>query len=174
MMKLMLHSHFLSVVVLIVSCTLTCIPFAHGFNRGLASNNMKQISSYALSRTNHIPFRRTEDFIALSSAVYESKSSTSIFAGKRGDESNFTSSSERRGNYIFGFALVLIIWSFSIDPKLRREHICPTNNCVENRERCYDCITLKEWVGEVSDYYNNGGGISFDFSVDPNSNLLVK
>lgn len=37
--------------------------------------------------------------------------------------------------------------------------------CLENRLACYDCVTFGEWTHGVQEYYQNGGGISFDFSV---------
>jgi hypothetical protein len=29
-----------------------------------------------------------------------------------------------------------------------------------------NCITANEWVRGVGDYYNNGGGVHFDFSIE--------
>lgn len=40
-----------------------------------------------------------------------------------------------------------------------------TLTLTDNRAACYDCVTLSEWVGDVKDYYANGGGISWDFTV---------
>ena len=38
-------------------------------------------------------------------------------------------------------------------------------NCLENRSYCYDCVTLSEWTQGIKDYYQNGGGVNFDFTV---------
>lgn len=29
-----------------------------------------------------------------------------------------------------------------------------------------NCITAKEWTKGVGDYYKNGGGVQFDFSIE--------
>jgi hypothetical protein len=74
--------------------------------------------------------------------------------------------SERRGVFLLSFVLLLCAWSFSIPVELRRDHWCFTSQCASNRSACYDCITFEEWYGKVREYYSNGGGIHFDFSVE--------
>lgn len=29
-----------------------------------------------------------------------------------------------------------------------------------------NCMTQQEWAGGIADYYANGGGIKFDFSIE--------
>ena len=76
--------------------------------------------------------------------------------------------SEKRGNVLFAIVLVICIWSFSIPPELRREHICFSEKCrLDNTGKfCYDCINFSELTGKISDYYKGGGGVNFDFSVE--------
>merc|ERR1719223_185992 len=76
--------------------------------------------------------------------------------------------SEKRGNVLFAFVLLVCIWSFSIPPELRREHFCFSERCRSDNTAnlCYDCITFSEWRGKVADYYKGGGGVKFDFSVE--------
>ena len=76
--------------------------------------------------------------------------------------------SEKRGNILFAFSLLVCVWSFSIPPELRREHFCFSEKCrLDNTAPlCYDCITFSEWTGKVADYYKGGGGIKFDFSIE--------
>jgi hypothetical protein len=66
-------------------------------------------------------------------------------------------------------ALVLLanVWVFSIPPEFRRAYICPNPSCEANRVACKNCVTLEEWTNGIQDYYRNGGGIQFDFSIDP-------
>lgn len=71
-----------------------------------------------------------------------------------------------RGQYILGLVFLLCVWTFSIPPEFRRAHICTSDLCVEHRKYCYDCVTAREWAADVADYYKNGGGIQFDFTVD--------
>jgi hypothetical protein len=72
-----------------------------------------------------------------------------------------------RGQIIFSLALVGCIWLFSIPPEFRRAHICGSERCVANRAACSDCQTFEEIKDGISQYYKNGGGIQFDFSIDP-------
>jgi len=73
----------------------------------------------------------------------------------------------REGNYLLVLALAICVWMFSIPTEFRRAHFCASNECVERRAACNDCITLSEWSTGVADYYKNGGGVEFDFSIDP-------
>ena len=79
---------------------------------------------------------------------------------------DFMDESEKRGGVIFAITLLLCVWSFSIPVELRRDHWCFTDKCSENRSRCNDCVTFSEWYGKVNEYYANGGGINFDFSIE--------
>ncbi|GAX24180.1 hypothetical protein FisN_4Lh269 [Fistulifera solaris] len=71
-----------------------------------------------------------------------------------------------RGLVLFGFVLFLCVWLFSIPPEFRRAYFC-SPACEENPIYCNDCVTPKEWVSGIVEYYQNGGGIQFDFSIDP-------
>ncbi len=75
---------------------------------------------------------------------------------------------EERGKYLFAFVMAAIIWSFSIPPEIRRQHLCFSRNCrLDNTGKfCYDCISFGEYTNMVKEYYQGGGGIKFDFSID--------
>jgi hypothetical protein len=70
-----------------------------------------------------------------------------------------------RGLYIFAAVLGVCVWLFSIPPEFRRAHFCAVERCVQNRAKCYDCVTFSEWKDGVSEYYESGGGVQFDFTV---------
>lgn len=70
-----------------------------------------------------------------------------------------------RGLVILGIVVAICVWIFSIPPEFRRAHICTTDECVASRASCYDCVTLQEWTDDIGNYYRNGGGIQFDFTV---------
>ena len=72
-----------------------------------------------------------------------------------------------RGTPILLFVLLVNLWMFSIPVHFRREVLCAVPACVENRAACNDCVTIEEWKTGITDYYRNGGGINFDFSIDP-------
>jgi len=69
-----------------------------------------------------------------------------------------------RGTLVFVLAFLVNLWLFSIPPELRR-----ARNCNEEQVRMYPdskCMTGKMWWGAVQDYYRQGGGIHFDFSIE--------
>lgn len=70
-----------------------------------------------------------------------------------------------RGLVLFSLVLAVCVWLFSIPTEFRRAHFCMVEKCVQNRAKCYDCVTFSEWKDGVTQYYNNGGGIQFDFTV---------
>ncbi len=91
---------------------------------------------------------------------------TRLYNSQGDQRPDFQKESEQRGLVILGFAFLLCVWSFSIPPEFRREHWCFTDNCVENRSTCYDCVTVSEFYNQIKDYYAGGGGVNFDFSVE--------
>lgn len=76
-----------------------------------------------------------------------------------------------RGIPILAFALILSAWLFTIPTEFRRAHFCASDQCVQ--ARCNDCMTVSEWGSGIRDYYRNGGGIKWDFSIDPNSKMNI-
>lgn len=72
-----------------------------------------------------------------------------------------------RGIPILALTLLGCVWLFTIPPEFRRAFICPSEICVENRDKCNDCRTLSEWKDGVKEYYDSGGGIVWDFSIAP-------
>ncbi len=72
-----------------------------------------------------------------------------------------------RGYVLQVIVVAICVWSFSIPTEFRRASFCPTTRCVENRASCNDCVTFSEWKIKVIDYYKGGGGVNFDFSIDP-------
>ncbi len=61
-----------------------------------------------------------------------------------------------RGLVLFGFVMFLCVWLFSIPPEFRRAYFC-SPACEENPIYCNDCVTPKEWVSGIVEYYQNGG-----------------
>jgi hypothetical protein len=92
--------------------------------------------------------------------------SKSILNYSKDNRPAFQAESEQRGAVLFSFTLLLCVWAFSIPVELRIDHFCFTEKCAANRSRCNDCVTFPEWSGKVKEYYANGGGIQFDFSVE--------
>jgi hypothetical protein len=80
--------------------------------------------------------------------------------------------SEKRGAIVFGFSLLLVVWSFTIPVEFRRAYFCTSDPCVEHRATCKNCVTLEEWTSEIGQFYKSTPPIQwvkFDFSIDPNT-----
>jgi hypothetical protein len=72
-----------------------------------------------------------------------------------------------RGKPILALVLVGCLWMFTIPTEFRRAYICPDNpTCLENRAVCNNCWTTTEWKQGIQEYYSNGGGIVWDFSIE--------
>jgi len=66
-------------------------------------------------------------------------------------------------------SIALCVWLFTVPPEFRRAYICPADlYCIQQPELCYkECTTWSEWFSQLSQYYRTGGGVQWDFSVDP-------
>ena len=73
----------------------------------------------------------------------------------------------KRGLVLFPLVTLIAIWLFSIPPEYRRARICSEQQVIDYPNS--KCITIGNWVKGVSDYYRNGGGVEFDFTIDPDS-----
>lgn len=70
----------------------------------------------------------------------------------------------QRGLYLMGIVFFINVWIFSIPPEFRRAKICS-----EEQVRLFPdsgCVTADKWVDGIKEYYANGGGINFDFSIE--------
>jgi hypothetical protein len=74
----------------------------------------------------------------------------------------------KRGIPLLFSVLLICVWFFTIPPEFRRQRYCGSSNyCLENRAECNNCKTVGELQKDIQDYYRNGGGIKWDFSIDP-------
>ena len=76
------------------------------------------------------------------------------------------------GYYLFGLAMLVSIWMFSVPVEYRRAQLCSEQEVIDNPTS--NCMTMDTWTSGIADYYRNGGGVKFDFSVDPNSKFVKK
>ena len=69
-----------------------------------------------------------------------------------------------RGKVLLLLVLIVNVWMFSIPVEFRRARLCS----VEDTKLYPDkhCTTVDAWRTGVADYYANGGGIKFDFSIE--------
>ena len=121
-----------------------------------------------LGGSNAIDFRRR-------ATVATSASSSSLFLASDDNKNegtnaqNYLSDAQNRGYVLQGFVLLVCLWFFSIPPEFRRQPICSqeTYDYYVSRDGSTNCVTSDMWTNEIKDYYANGGGIQFDFSIDP-------
>lgn len=72
----------------------------------------------------------------------------------------------KTGSYFMAVVLLANVWLFSIPTEFRRAHIYPEGNAGLYTDA--KAMTAKEWASGVAEYYANGGGIKFDFSIEGN------
>jgi hypothetical protein len=78
------------------------------------------------------------------------------------------------GFVLLGMSLLLSAWLFTIPPSFRRAYLCPSDyfansndGFAQQQEQRADCVPWGVWWSDVIEYYKNGGGVQWDFSVDP-------
>ena len=68
------------------------------------------------------------------------------------------------GTYFLAAVLLVNVWLFSIPTEFRRAHLYPEGNAGIYSDP--KGMTAKDWASGVAQYYANGGGIKFDFSIE--------
>ncbi|KAL7494817.1 hypothetical protein ACHAWT_005968 [Skeletonema menzelii] len=68
------------------------------------------------------------------------------------------------GKYLLFLVLLVNVWAFSIPVEFRRARFCSEEDVRLNPDS--HCITFENWKSGIVDYYANGGGVNFDFTVE--------
>ena len=68
------------------------------------------------------------------------------------------------GKYLLFLVLLVNVWAFSIPVEFRRATFCTEEQVRLNPDS--HCITFENWKSGIVDYYANGGGVNFDFTVE--------
>lgn len=178
MLRRLLTTHIsLVVLVLLQSSTTVAFLAAPHPSRVIAHcqpqhpRNILTSSGSALSN-DKLPSPMTSSSDKSSSLPAVVASSTRLFQQPPGKK-QVSADGTGRGAYLLGIVLLACLWVFSIPPEFRRAYLCGSERCEQDRTAylCNDCITTKEWREGIMDYYRSGGGIQFDFSIDPNSKM---
>lgn len=69
-----------------------------------------------------------------------------------------------RGPLLFALSLFICVWFFTIPPEFRRARLCDEEQTAAYPDKC---MTLLQMSQGIAAYYQQGGGIQWDFSVDP-------
>ena len=150
----------LILLVLAVCSVMLALPsvdaFVHPSTFSARTNPQQQPVLVTLN--NHYPTTLT----------LQQQTPTTLFGSNDSDAPKDFSGSGR-GVPLLLMALAASLWFFTIPPDFRRTHICTTDRCVADRAFCSDCRTISEFRDDIATYYKNGGGVQWDFSIDPES-----
>jgi len=69
-----------------------------------------------------------------------------------------------QGVIILPLVMLGCIWLFSVPPEFRRARICNEEDVRLHPEK--NCTTFATWKKELAQYYKDGGGVEFDFSIE--------
>mmetsp|Transcript_24622 Transcript_24622/g.30279 ORF Transcript_24622/g.30279 Transcript_24622/m.30279 type:complete len:153 (+) Transcript_24622:125-583(+) len=92
-------------------------------------------------------------------------SSVILYANDDTDE--YDPTGLKRGKIILPMVMLLAIWFFTIPPEFRRSRLCSEQQVIDNPKS--KCITAEKWISGIQEYYRGGGGIQWDFSIDPDN-----
>ena len=71
----------------------------------------------------------------------------------------------REGRILLIISCLAVVWGFSIPPEFRRARICTEAQVAVAAKEAH-CTTFDNWKSELSQYYKDGGGVKFNFSVE--------
>ena len=71
----------------------------------------------------------------------------------------------REGRILLIISCLAVVWGFSIPPEFRRARICTEEQVAAAAKEAH-CTTFDNWKSELSQYYKDGGGVKFNFSVE--------
>lgn len=105
------------------------------------------------------------------SSSRSSRSSSSVITVRAEMNSDTDVDGLKNAPYILAFVFALSVWSFSIPPDFRRARFCSEQQVIDNPGS--RCTTFEDWRDGIVEYYKNGGGVQFDFSVEKEGNVWV-
>lgn len=76
-----------------------------------------------------------------------------------------------RGPLLLGIVMLFCIWQFTIPVEFRRARFCSEQQVLQFPNS--KCITVDNWIKNIQEYYQNGGGIQWDFSLEENEWLML-
>ena len=98
-----------------------------------------------------------------SNKAYNAVPTTTITALQMNGGSNVDGS--REGRVLLIISCLAVVWGFSIPPEFRRARICTAEQVAAAAKEAH-CTTFDNWKSELSQYYKDGGGVKFNFSVE--------
>mmetsp|Transcript_2087 Transcript_2087/g.3062 ORF Transcript_2087/g.3062 Transcript_2087/m.3062 type:complete len:172 (-) Transcript_2087:4-519(-) len=151
--------------VIVLSCYLTIVNGFSPHNLTLlrSTPTLTNKPSSSLSRQiNNISNRK--NYCSSSLKTPPPTTTTSLQNQNNNDNESLDYDDGRsNGLVLLGVICAVAVWLFSIPTEFRRSSICSKEDAA-----VYDnCYTWKQWTSGISQYYQEGGGVQFDFSIDP-------
>ena len=126
----------------------------------------ERVTAFTVRSSSVVPRERSRA-VSNNNIIYNNKvvpvSTTTLSMG--GGSYNVDGTEE--GKYILSFVFFLCVMGFSIPPEFRRARLC-TEEQVAASDPSSHCTTFNTWKSELAQYYKDGGGIKFDFSLEKN------
>jgi len=136
-----------------------------GFNIQRLANPDDCFGDRTLITTARISIRATPSHL-----LYERKTPLYLSKDENPDEKDMGSiTGTDQGVWLLGLAVICSVWFFTIPTEFRRSRLCDAEQVKLYPES--KCITPSGWWSGVTGYYANGGGISWDFSLEENQQL---
>ena len=142
-----------SSLVLALALAMICSNFASVTSFTIPSSANTLSNNHLLGQNSRISTSFSQNHKALKMAADdEERTKSSKIDGSVG------------GTYFFAAVLLANVWLFTIPTEFRRAHLYPEGNAGLYSDP--KGITTKDWAAGVAQYYANGGGVKFDFSVE--------
>eukprot|EP00551_Chaetoceros_affinis_P000311 CAMPEP_0203655174 /NCGR_PEP_ID=MMETSP0088-20131115/37440_1 /ASSEMBLY_ACC=CAM_ASM_001087 /TAXON_ID=426623 /ORGANISM="Chaetoceros affinis, Strain CCMP159" /LENGTH=153 /DNA_ID=CAMNT_0050515699 /DNA_START=98 /DNA_END=559 /DNA_ORIENTATION=+ len=129
------------------------------------SNKMRNFNQRSSMTKTNIVINSLSSFLTKTCDLEHSK--YALLMKPRNDDVDSDPTGMRRGLVLFPVVLLIAVWLFSIPPEFRRARICTEQQVIDYPDS--KCITTSNWIAGVKDYYQKGGGLEFDFTIDPDT-----
>jgi len=158
----MKRSFGMSYIRLVLMAVLSVlVSTSEAFTATSAVNNLACGSKMPIIRSS-LSSRYASIFIESSSTTELQARKKDLSSDERGSDKVNSIIGIDRGVYLWAIVIAINIWFFSIPVEFRRTRFC---NEADSRDYPDRCMTSKQFTTGISEYYKNGGGIKFDFSI---------
>jgi len=141
-----------------MATSFTATPSSLGVQKHISTlNNLQTSSRLPIKTTTLIPNNKNQ-YVNNNTVP-----TTTTTLQMSGGGSNVDGS--REGRILLIISCLAVVWGFSIPPEFRRARICTEEQVAAAAKEAH-CTTFDNWKSELSQYYKDGGGVKFNFSVE--------
>lgn len=162
-MKLSSGIHFARLVAMLALTTV--LHTSEAFTASSAvTKNIRVFGAEQPPSASRSPSTRTDNFVGVSMSPTELRArKKDLTNAERGNDKVNSIIGIDRGLYLWAIVLAVNVWFFSIPVEFRRTRICNEADTAQFPDRC---MTANQFKSGIRDYYANGGGIKWDFSIE--------